>query len=59
MGWSRKGNYFYFYFNSFISFLETNLFIWYIPLVPGVPILYPQYHLILCIADFHTRETGN
>ena len=30
-----------------------------ITLVPGVPILYPQYHLILSIADFHTRETGN
>ena len=41
----QTGN--YFYFNSFISFFETVLFIWINPSVPGVPNLYPQYHLIL------------
>ena len=40
----QTGN--YFYFNSFISF-ETVLFTWLNPLVPGVPNLYLQYHLIL------------
>ena len=39
----------YFYFNSFISFFETILLIWLSPLVSGVPILYPQYNLILSI----------
>ena len=39
----------YFYFNSSISFFETIIFIWLNPLVPGVPNLYPQYHLILSI----------
>ena len=37
----------YFYFNSFIPFFETVLFIWLNPLVPGVPNLYSQYHLFL------------
>ena len=37
----------YFYFNSFISFFETVLFIWLSPLVPGVPNFYPQYYLIV------------
>ena len=32
--------------NSLISFFETVLFIWLNPLVPGVPNLYSQYHLM-------------
>ena len=43
----------YFYFNSFISFFETILFIWFNPLVPRVPSLYPQYHLILYFTVFY------
>ena len=40
----------YFYFNSSISFYETILFIWFKPLVPSIPNLYPRYHhLILSI----------
>ena len=39
----------YFNFNSFILLFETMLFIWLNPLVPGIPNLDPQYHLILSI----------
>ena len=43
----------YFNFNSFIAFFETILFIWFNPLVPRVPSLYPQYHLILYFTVFY------
>ena len=46
----QTGN--YFYFNPFILFFETIVLIWLNPLVPGVPNLYPQYHLKFCLSLF-------
>ena len=46
----QTGN--YFYFNFFILFFETILFIRLNSLVAGIPSLYPQYHLILAFTMF-------